>query len=477
MVKTFGSICSGIGFQEMAIKEVFPEVELKFFSEIDKYAIKSFESIHGPIKNLGDFTKVESPEYVDFLFASTPCQDFSNAGLQKGFEGMKGSLTFELIEFLKRFEKIPKFVAFENVTGLLQEQFQEGYQSFKEELRKLGHKVNEFVLNAKDYGVPQNRDRVFLVCSTENRVILHPKKIKSTIFLKDLLEEYVDEKYIINSKKAELLIETLKNKEISNSIRVGGRDTLTKKHNWNAVCVGNINPSGHGLNGNVYTDGLSPTLTTNKGEGSKIIIPCLTPERVEKRQNGRRFKETDDPMFTLTSQDRHGVLQIGNIIETGNFNNPQRGRIYSTEGQSPALMTVQGGGQEPKIFIKEATKKGYSVAIDGDSINLEQPKSKTRRGRVGKGMAQTLNTQCNQGVVHNYIIRKLTPLECWRLMGAADEDFRKAEEVNSNSQLYKQAGNGIVVNVLVELFKEIKKSYVIDQNFEVKGQEIQFKLF
>lgn len=442
MVKTFGSICSGIGFQEMAIKEVFPEVELKFFSEIDKYAIKSFESIHGPIKNLGDFTKVEYPEYVDFLFASTPCQDFSNAGLQRGFEGMKGSLTFELIEFLKRFEKIPKFIAFENVTGLLQEQFQEGYQSFKAELRKLGHKVNEFVLNAKDYGVPQNRDRVFLVCSTENRVIMYPKKIKSTIFLKDLLEKYVDEKYVINSKKAELLIETLKNKEISNSIRVGGRDTFTKKHNWNAVCV-----------------------------------PCLTPERVEKRQNGRRFKEADDPMFTLTSQDRHGVLQIGNIIETGNFRNPQRGRIYSTEGQSPVLMTVQGGGQEPKIFVKEATKKGYSVAIDGDSINLEQPNSKTRRGRVGKGMAQTLNTQCNKGVVQNYIIRKLTPLECWRLMGAADEDFRKAEEVNSNSQLYKQAGNGIVVNVLIELFKEIKKSYVIDQNFEVKGQDVQFKLF
>lgn len=106
--------------------------------------------------------------------------------------------------------------------------------------------------------------------------------------------------------------------------------------------------------------------------------------------------------------------------------------------------------------IREATKQGYAVAMPGDSINLEQPNSKTRRGRVGKQMVNTLTTSCNQAVVEeNYRIRKLTPKECWRLMGFKDEQFNKASEVCSNSQLYKQAGNSIVVNVMEAIFKNL----------------------
>lgn len=105
--------------------------------------------------------------------------------------------------------------------------------------------------------------------------------------------------------------------------------------------------------------------------------------------------------------------------------------------------------------VRQATKKGYDIAYEGDSINLEQPNSKTRRGRVGKQMANTLNTGCNQAVVQNYRIRKLTPKECWRLMGFKDEQFQRAEKVCSASQLYKQAGNSIVVNVMEEIFKNL----------------------
>lgn len=108
------------------------------------------------------------------------------------------------------------------------------------------------------------------------------------------------------------------------------------------------------------------------------------------------------------------------------------------------------------IPIKENTKQGYALATEGDSINLEQPNSKTRRGRVGKQVAQTLTTSCNQGVLGNGIrIRKLTPKECWRLMGFTDEDFEKAQKVNSNTQLYKQAGNSIVKQVLMAIFKQM----------------------
>lgn len=111
-----------------------------------------------------------------------------------------------------------------------------------------------------------------------------------------------------------------------------------------------------------------------------------------------------------------------------------------------------------KFKVKVATKKGYQIAEVGDSINMEQPNSKTRRGRVGKGMANTIMTTNNQCAVTNeYRIRKLTPLECWRLMGFDDEDFYKAQEVNSNTQLYKQAGNSIVVDVLEGILKNLIK--------------------
>ena len=143
------------------------------------------------------------------------------------------------------------------------------------------------------------------------------------------------------------------------------------------------------------------------------IIPVLTPDRAEKRQNGRRFKEDGEPMFTLTAQDRHGVM------------------------------------------IKEATKQGFAIAEEGDSINLEQPNSKTRRGRVGKGVAQTLTTSSQQATLQGCRIRRLTPRECFRLQGVSDEYFNRAAAVNSDSQLYKQAGNMVTVNVIYEIAKRL----------------------
>lgn len=113
----------------------------------------------------------------------------------------------------------------------------------------------------------------------------------------------------------------------------------------------------------------------------------------------------------------------------------------------------------PTLYIKNNTKQGYLEANEGDSVNLAYPDSKTRRGRVGEQISQTLQCNDNMGVVSNDLrIRKLTPKECWRLMGFGDEDFDKASKVNSNSQLYKQAGNSIVVNVLEAIFKELLES-------------------
>lgn len=153
------------------------------------------------------------------------------------------------------------------------------------------------------------------------------------------------------------------------------------------------------------------------------------------------------------------IKQIGNINNSTSFGgNPQTGRVYDIEGISPTLNTMQGGGREPKIAIREATKQGYAEAKAGDYINLEFPNSKTRRGRVGRQVANTLLTSGNQGVVTETLkIRKLTPRECWRLQGFPDWAFDKAQEVNSNSQLYKQAGNSVTVNVIKAIAEKMKK--------------------
>lgn len=171
--------------------------------------------------------------------------------------------------------------------------------------------------------------------------------------------------------------------------------------------------------GHVFANAREPT--------DKIAIPVLTPDRATKRQNGRRFKKDGEEAFTLTSQDRHGVA----------------------------------------VRVKEATQQGYAIVRVGrDAVNFSMPGSKTRRGRAGVDMANTLDTQCNQGIFVQispdltvyavwypkkqcYIaIRKLTPKECFRLQGWEDEDFEKAQFVNSDSQLYKQAGNGVTVSVI-----------------------------
>ena len=175
------------------------------------------------------------------------------------------------------------------------------------------------------------------------------------------------------------------------------------------------------------------------------------------------------------------VKSVGNTNPSGKGMN---GNVFDSDYLCPTLTTNKGEGI--KILIKNATKKGYLIAEDGDGIDTVYPGSKTRRGRVQKNMAHTITTDdskavivqkprgFNKGGTHekspsitksswqennflsdNYRIRKLTPKECWRLMGCSDEDFHKAEQVNSNSQLYKQAGNAIVVDVLEAIFKQI----------------------
>ena len=410
---TVNELFSGIGSQSAALKRLGIDFKVVGIAEIDKYAIKSYEAIHGPVKNYGDISKIDKLDYADFWTYSFPCQDISVAGKQRGInENTRSGLLYEVEKLLYKsimYNEQPKYLMLENVKNLVGKQFKPQFDEWLKRLDELGYNTYWKVLNAKNYGIPQNRERVFAISIRKDIDTGYefPVGFDNGKRLKDILESEVDEKYYLNSN------------------------------------------------------------------GTGGIIKALT--------DGRQHKPNIMDDFT----------EYAPTIDT---------RVGAQTHRSPY------------VTVEEATQKGYAEAYEGDSINLEQPNSKTRRGRVGKQVAQTLTTSPQQAVIEpavltpkrteygktirkayesgefsesrhnmtelqprtdgvsntlttvqkdNYVcepslrIRKLTPKECFRLMGFDDEDFYKAEKVNSNTQLYKQAGNSIVVDVLYYLFKNL----------------------
>lgn len=352
--------------------------------EWDKFAQASYNAMHD-IKdgefNGWDIREVRADELPksDLWAFGAPCQDFSIAGKRKGMDGERSSLIREIFRLIEETpeENKPTWLLYENVKGMLSSNGGRDFLGIITEMAELGYDVEWQLLNSKDWGVPQNRERVFTLGHFRGRS-------GRKVFPITGQGGQTDQAVMVGIKQ------------------VGQLYGTEKEPNPQAGRI--ISPKG-----------ISQSLDTCSGGNRmpKIAIPCLTPDRVEKRQNGRRFKEDGEPMFTLTAQDRHGVM------------------------------------------VREATKQGYAIAEPGDSINLEQPNSKTRRGRVGKGVANTLTTGCQMGTVQDLRIRRLTPRECWRLQGIPDHYFDKASAVNSNSQLYKQAGNACTVNVIYEIAKRI----------------------
>ena len=394
-----------------------------------------------------------------------PCQDISVAGKQAGFQGNRSSLFFRvmyLIGQLKEEDK-PAYLFIENVKNLLSVNGGWDFARLLIEMEQGGYDAEWQVLNSKDFGVPQNRERCFIIghlrgrssaevfpvegADGKNSVSLNlfgclngRNSQRDRVYSDDGLAPTISTKPGGNTEpKVSILFDTSYIGQ-DGKVRVYENicPTLTSRDYKEPRSVGvvcNVNPSGKGMNGNVYdSNGLNPTLTTNKGEWNKIAIPVLTPDRVEKRQNGRRFKEDGEPMFTLTGQDRHGIA----------------------------------------IEVKEAMKQGYAECRAGiDGVNFSMSNSKTRRGRARQEIANTFDTSCNQGIFVKvsdelivyavwyekyqcYIaIRKLTPKECFRLQGWPDDYFEKAQFVNSDSQLYKQAGNGVTVTVIEAIARKM----------------------
>ena len=378
----FIDLFAGIGGFRLGMES--PGHECVAFCEIDKFARASYKAIHnteGEIE-LHDITQVTDDEirnigHVDAICGGFPCQAFSIAGRRRGFEDTRGTLFFEIARFASILK--PKYLFLENVKGLLNHDKGDTFETILSALDELGYDVEWQVLNSKDFGVPQNRERVFIIGHLRGE---RGRKV----------------------------------------FPIGGKDEKSSAERLGINILGNTkNPNGtaQGTRDIVNDpEGIVGTLTATDYKGPKQVA---IPNEIKK----------------------YGVLQP-------NFN--QSGVVYETDGISPTIRTMQGGGLEPKIRVREATKQGYAEASVGDSVNLSHPNSKTRRGRVGEGIANTLVTGDSQGVVtSNFRIRKLTPRECWRLQGFPDWAFDKAQEVNSNSQLYKQAGNSVTVNVIKEI--------------------------
>ena len=477
------------------------------------------------------------------ICGGSPCQDFSVAGKQKGsvwtckecgheynpltvhwskrdkcpqcnsnnIEKTRSSLLVEYLRVIRANK--PNFGIYENVKNIVGKQFRDTtFKLFEDELHEYGYNTYWKVLNAKNYGIPQNRERVYLIFirkDLDNGQFKFPEPFDNGIRLKDILEDEVDEQFYLSDEKVARFITNLNTKNallydpcqtkregksreytefsptltsrdykdprlINDNVVKQLGNISTDNSSWNnpqtgriysvegisptlntcgggrrepkIVQVGNINPSGKGMNGNVFaSDGLAPTITTNKGEGSKVLIPQAT---------------------------KQGYIEceVGGVADLSYPNSKtRRGRVQENGTISPTITATETGicRIEPKErFFKQALETfEESDANYGDTIDAYNK-------RVNQsGYSPTITTR-PEGfktailpVTKDIRIRKLTPKECFRLMGFSDQDFNAAKNVGiSNSQLYKQAGNSIVVDVLYYIYVELYKAmpYLFD---------------
>lgn len=428
-----GTLFSGIGAPEQgAIRVYGDDLDLVFACEWDKFARQSFKANYDIADDHfhTDINDMDGTQYrgkVDVIVGGSPCQDFSIAGLRAGAEGKRGQLIWQYFRIIE--EVMPLIFIYENVKGFVSDKNGKTLKDFLEVFRTIGYNCHHDVVNTKDYGVPQNRERIYIVgfldADMYYRFQFSPKQ-KLIKRLRDVLESQVEEKYYLSHKMIEYI-----------STKAHLHQSANQMQNGNECRT---------LNATDYK--CPPCIKVNEG-----VV---------------------------------GMLDIKG--------NESIRRVYGVDGNAPCLQTMQGGMREPKIKVKSATKQGYELALVGDNINLSMPKSETIRGRVGKQVAQTLDCACNQAVIEpmiyddynqklktdgiactltlncgasaprngqkvvfpftesEYRIRKLTPRECLRL-----QDFPDTfKQVVSDSQMYKQAGNSMSVNILEMIFNQIE---------------------
>lgn len=337
--------------------------------QIERLSFEELDKIHQNIivtNNLvniqqvkgSDLEIVDTDKFDYILTYSFPCQDLSLAGKGKGMSdtSTRSGMLWEVERILSECHKLgalPQILLMENVPQIHSQDNIKDFNKWQLRLEELGYKNYFEDLIATDYGIPQTRNRCFMISILGDYSYNFPQKQPLKLKLKDMLEDNVEEKYFLSEKTIKFFYENEK--------------------------------------------------------------------KQQEKGNGFKFGVSDGNVIAKTITTRAGSRMDDNFIK-----------------------------------IKNNTKKGYIKAVEGDGIDFSQPNSKTRRGRVQKNKIQTLTTQNNLGVVNSDLrIRKLTPKECFRLMGVKDEDFEKVSQNQSNSSLYHLAGDSIVVNVLMAIFKEL----------------------
>tara|TARA_R110001592_G_scaffold354097_1_gene653494 strand:+ start:45 stop:1232 length:1188 start_codon:yes stop_codon:yes gene_type:complete len=388
-----GTDFSGIGSPEAALKRLGIPHQNIFACDIDKYAKKSFLELNNPIEFYDDITTrnyKDVPE-LDLYVAGFPCQSFSLAGKRGGFNDTRGTLFFNVAEFIKVNQ--PNCFILENVKGLLSHDSGKTYQTITDVLTNgggtlngqmgmdsiedgLGYHIYTKVLNTKDYGVPQNRERIFIVGFKYWTEFRFPKKIQLQLRLKDILEQEVNDKYYLSEK----MIESFSNHKERHKEKGTGFQWQPKNGDDIANC----------LRANAA---LCPT-------DNSIKVHSLYPKSSKTGKGGTGHLSKED------------------------------GTVYCVDT-----------GNAQAIEIKGAALRGR-----GEGKELEVRKD---------NLVNSITTVQTDSIIKQNNIRRLTPLECWRLQGFTDEEFYKAQKVNSDTQLYKQAGNSITVNVMTEVLRKI----------------------
>lgn len=494
---------AGIGSQAKALKNLGADFEHYRICEFDKYAVKSYNAIHGTNFETSDITKITAEDlgvvntdtYCYIMTYSFPCQDLSIAGKQNGMEkgsNTRSGLLWEVERLLDECTELPQVLLMENVTQVHGKKNIDCFNQWCDKLESLGYKNYWQDLNAKDFGIPQSRNRTFMVSLLGNYTYEFPEGFPLEIRLKDVLEDEVDEKYYLSSIANEKLFRH-KNKivendtpEISNTIhagyfKMGGRDQQYIKEE---PCVKQIvKVRKYPVDCKVLCECLRNHKTTlrltNQHIADELDIPLTKVEHWFRQDDCfaipdpevwidlKRLLEIETDEFDesiMTFEEREGVFEKSN-------------RCYFSNGIAPTITSASADEKiiEPLAYDEQnqyIRKDGCvgTLTTDGSSPKhnnriIEVWDGFNQRVRADSSTVGTLTQNCGadlkrngQGIITyegELRIRKLTPKECWRLMGFTDADFEKAEAVNSNTQLYKQAGNSIVVDVLMAIFSKL----------------------
>lgn len=460
----------GIGACSKALERLGIDYEIADYVEIDKYAVKSYNSIHNTNFEPQDICEWDKDIKVDLIMHGSPCQDFSLAGKQAGGDkdsGTRSSLMYETIRIVDKLK--PKYVIWENVKNLLSKKHRHNFDAYLETMEQLGYKNYYQVLNAKDYGIPQNRERVFTVSILSNENFEFPKGVENT------------------------------NKIIEHNPKGKHQQDFIQDEDGLCRCI----PAGtHGS-----TPHLLKTLVRNyefpPKQELKLKLKDILEDEVDEKyylsekiinkikvssfsQEKKRIQEKDY-CDTLLARDYKDPKCVDVTRKYGVFDTEkskhQAGSVYDKNGLSPTLDTMQGGYRQPCIEIKSKCKRLHQLVEktdfeEGKVLNMDLY-NQTTNENISQCLTEPHHN--SQRLFDGYRIRKLTPKECWRLMGFDDDDFEKAAKVNSNTQLYKQAGNSIVVNVLEEILKNLLlkqydyENYLCEENDKLQQENKQLK--